>query len=192
MTYRDMSVWNFLERVSSSRAVPAGGSAGALTGAMAAALLVKMGRLALRRRGVTLSHDLVIEAEALRRCLVTFADADAQAYESAAALNRSDVAARRAIEAAWQEAVSVPLQIAANCNRLLELAARLQVAGLAAADVQAVVVLARACLQVQLLNAQANLSRVTDSAFRRESEERLNFLRGNLAPFQAASEPRKD
>jgi formiminotetrahydrofolate cyclodeaminase len=176
-----MSLWNFLEQVSLATAVPAGGSAGAVTGAMAAALLVKMGRLALRREGVSLAHDLVIEAEALRRCLITFADADAQTYEAAAASSRSEEALPEEVEAAWQEAVSVPLQIAVNCNRLLELAARLQVVGLAAADVRAVIVLARACLRVQLLNAQANLSRVTNPAFRRETEARLALVREKSA-----------
>ncbi|MFZ5915893.1 MAG: cyclodeaminase/cyclohydrolase family protein [Chloroflexota bacterium] len=175
MSYRGATVWSFIEQVSSARAAPAAGSVTAVAAAMAAALLIKMGRLALRRAGVSLSHDLVIEAEALRRCLMANADADAQAYRAAVAVERRG-AAESEIEAAWQEAVTVPLEIAANCQRLLQLAESLQLAGLAAADVQAVTILARACLQVQLLNARANLSRLQEPAFRQLTQDRLALL----------------
>ncbi len=196
MSYRGLTVWGFLERVASPRSVPAGGSIAAVSGAMAAALLAKMGRLALRqgsgqalrrgsgqalrREGSSLSHDLVVEAEALRRRLVALAYADGQAYEAAATLSRSEEATAKEIKAAWQETVSVPLRIAAGCERLLELAETLRVAGLAAADVRAVVVLASACLEVQLLNAEVNLARVEDAAFCQVSEEKLSSLRERL------------
>ena len=188
MSYRGLTVWGFLERVASPRSVPAGGSIAAMSGAMAAALLAKMGRLALRRgsgqalrrEGSSLSHDLVVEAEALRRSLVALAYADGQAYESAATLSRSEEATAKEIKAAWQETVSVPLRIAAGCERLLELAETLRVSGLAAADVRAVVVLASACLEVQLLNAEVNLARVEDAAFCQVSEEKLSSLRERL------------
>ena len=188
MSYRGLTVWGFLERVASPRSVPAGGSIAAMSGAMAAALLAKMGRLALRqgsgqalrREGSSLSHDLVVEAEALRRRLVALAYADGQAYEAAATLSRSEEATAKEIKAAWQETVSVPLRIAAGGEPLLELAETLRVAGLAGADVRAVVVLASACLEVQLLNAEVNLARVEDAAFCQVSEEKLSSLREGL------------
>ena len=177
MNYRDSTIWSFLEMVSSPGAVPAGGSVAAVAGAMASALMVKMGRLALRREGITLSHDLVIEAEGLRRRLIASADSDARAYQIAAALQRSEGASGQEIEAAWQDAVSVPLQIAINCNRLLDLAETLRLVGLAAADVRAIILLAQACLRVQLFNAEANLARVQDAAFRHQTENTLILLR---------------
>lgn len=177
-------MWSFLEEVASTRSVPAGGSIAAVSGAMAAALLAKMGRLALRRasgqarqqQDDILSHDLVVEAEALRRRLMTLAYADSQAYELAATLSRSGEATDEEIEAAWQEAICVPLRIADDCERVLELAETLHLAGLAAADVRAVAVFASACLEVQLLNAEVNLARVKDADFRQASNQRLRIL----------------
>ncbi|OQY24349.1 MAG: hypothetical protein B6I34_03665 [Anaerolineaceae bacterium 4572_32.1] len=188
MSYRELSLWSFLAKMASNRSTPAGGSAAAVTGAMAAALLAKMGRLALRRRsgeafqeeGGGLS-DLVVEAEALRRRLIALAHADAQVYRIASNLRQSEGASAQEIEAAWQETVSVPLQIAAGCERLLQLAKTLHLAGLAAADVQAVLVLARACIEVQLLNATLNLSRLKTPHFRLASEKKLKSLRQRLA-----------
>ena len=54
MSYREWSLWSFLDEVASPRSVPAGGSIAAVAGAMAAALLAKMGRLALRQEGHSL------------------------------------------------------------------------------------------------------------------------------------------
>lgn len=180
MSYRERSLWSFLDEVASPKSVPAGGSIAAVAGAMAAALLAKMGRLALRQEGHSLSHDLVVKAESLRRTLTQLAYADAQAYQTASKLPRSKQASIEETEAAWQDAVSVPLQIATSCQQLLDLAETLRLAGLVAADVQAVIVLARACLQVQLLNADLNLSCVGDVAFRQASEETLASLRERL------------
>lgn len=190
MSYRGLTVWDFLEEVASSRSVPAGGSIAAVSGAMAAALLAKMGRLALRREGISLSHDLVVQAEALRRRLMALAYADGQAYETAANLNRSEEMTAEEIDAAWQEAVSVPLRIAECCDRALELAETLRLAGLAAADVQAAVILARACLEIQLLNAKANLTRVEDAAFHQASAEKLALLHRKLDKFAQRKELR--
>jgi formiminotetrahydrofolate cyclodeaminase len=204
MNYRELSIWSFLEKVASTRAAPAGGSIAAVSGALAAALLAKMGRLALRRRatqvrsalsivegprdsgqapqraGSILSHDLVVEAEALRRRLMALAHADGQAYEAAARLSRSEKASAEEVETAWQETVSVPLRIADACERLLELAETLRLAGLAAADVRAVIVLASACSEVQWLNAWVNLTRVSDTDFRQAANQRLESLRERL------------
>jgi len=220
MSYRELSIWSFLEKVASTRAAPAGGSVAAVSGALAAALLAKMGRLALRRRaaqarsspqgaegsggasqtlpapsaakgtrdsrqapqqaGSILSHDLVVEAEALRRRLMALAHADGQAYEAAARLSRSEKASAEEVETAWQEAISVPLRIADVCERLLELAETLRLAGLAAADVRAVIVLASACLEVQRLNVWVNLTRVSDADFRQAANQKLDSLRERL------------
>lgn len=189
MSYRELTVWDFLEEIASPKSVPAGGSSAAVSGAMAAALLAKMGRLALRQEGVSLSHDLVVQAEALRRRLMALAYKDGQTFKTAAASSRAEAFSSEEIEAAWQEAVSVPLHIAECCDRILELSEALRLAGLAAADVQAAVVLARACLEVQLLNAMANLTRVKDTAFHEESEEKLTFLGGRLDRSAQRKEP---
>jgi len=237
MSYRELSIWSFSEQVASTRAAPAGGSIAAVSGALAAALLAKMGRLALRRRAAQarstpqgaegsggtsqtppvlstvegprdsgqapqqassiLSHDLVVEAEALRRRLMALAHADGQAYEAAARLSRSEKASAEEVETAWQETVSVPLRIADACERLLELAETLRLAGLAAADVRAVIVLASACLEVQWLNAWVNLTRVSDTDFRQAANqkleslrERLNALHGSFKVCSPSSEER--
>jgi len=234
MSYRELSIWSFLEKVASTRVAPAGGSVAAVSGALAAALLAKMGRLALRRRatqarsalrgaemsggasqtqpalrivegseqapqraGSILSHDLVVEAEALRRRLMALAHADGQAYEAAARLSRSEKASAEEVETAWQETISVPLRIADACERLLELAETLRLAGLAAADVRAVIVLASACLEVQWLNAWVNLTRVSDTDFRQAANqkleslrERLNALHGSFKVCSPSSEER--
>jgi formiminotetrahydrofolate cyclodeaminase len=135
---------------------------------------------ALKQQDDILSHDLVVEAEALRRRLMALAYADGQAYDLAATLSRSGEATDEEIEAAWQEAVCVPLRIADDCERVLELAETLHLAGLVAADVRAVAVFALACLEVQLLNAEVNLARVKDADFRQASNQRLRILREKL------------
>ena len=102
----------YLERLASSDAVPGGGSAAALTGAIAAALVAMVGRIL-----TTPIEGFVSRADHLRSELNEARRRDEDAYAAvvaAQALPKRDAvesaARRRALEGALERAADAPLQ----------------------------------------------------------------------------------
>ncbi len=117
----------YLERLASSEAVPGGGSAAAMTGAIAAALVAMVGRIL-----TTPIEGFVSRADNLRSELNEARRRDEDAYAAvvaAQALPKRDAGEiavrRRALEAALGRAAEAPLQGAALALEVLKLADRL-------------------------------------------------------------------
>jgi formiminotetrahydrofolate cyclodeaminase len=129
MSYGDATVHGLLDQVAAATPAPASGTAAALAGALAAALV----ELAA---GVSRDEDVRAQAHALRDELAGLADADAAAYTELMR-TRSDEARRQTIE--------VPERIAAAAAAAAELGARLAETGKAsvAGDALAAVELGR-------------------------------------------------
>ena len=116
------SVRAFVSQLASSRPTPGGGSAAALTSALGAALLVKVGRIILARRptvGRSLTAAqrraigrLCTVCDAHARALVQLVDADAEAYGQLFTVWGSRN--QRAVQRAQRRALTVPL---AMCER---------------------------------------------------------------------------
>lgn len=163
-----------------------GGSAAALTGAMAAGLVGLVARLS-PGRDLGLSDaeygDVYVEAGGLAQALAAGAQEDADAYglvKAAYGLPRAGedaaVARRTAIDEALVAAATVPLQSSRRALRVRELCAKLTASSNPAAgsDLAAAVLLADAAIRGCLLNVDVNVCALSESSpaarLRREAE----------------------
>ena len=171
------SVQQYLDRLASGEPVPGGGSAAGLTGAMSAALLCMSARFTLGREKYAAfqqqAEQVMEQAEALRGTLQQLTEEDSVAYgryRAAAAMPKNtdeEKAARHAaLQAATQESARVPLAIARQSCRLLELA------GVLAAhcnpylvsDVVVATHFALAAFRSAVVNVRMNLGALEDAA----------------------------
>jgi formiminotetrahydrofolate cyclodeaminase len=163
------SVLNFdeyLDRLASSDPTPGGGSAAALTGAMAAALLAMVARITLgspKHASVhSIAQRIVHDADVLREDFVAARPIDEAAYGAviaAQALPRgTDAEKRERMQTALAGAAEAPLGVAglaAATLRLAELTAALGNDHLMS-DVDCALRLARAALDASAANVKVN------------------------------------
>lgn len=166
MSLRTQSVQSFLDQLASASPTPGGGSVAALSGALAAGLIVMVCDLTIGRpRYAEFDGDaqrIRAEAEHLRQQLTDLIDHDIAAYQAVASaykLAKDDPSRAAAIAAAMLTATDIPLQIAEAAARLLPLALPVAVAGnkSAVGDVVAAAHLSVAAVQAALVNVTANL-----------------------------------
>jgi glutamate formiminotransferase/formiminotetrahydrofolate cyclodeaminase len=119
----------WIDELAGGAPVPGGGSAAALAGALAGALVAMVARLTVGRKGYVAvearARDILDEAEALRGELRRLVDEDAAAYarvSEAYRLPKNDPARRRAVDAALLGAAGPPLEVARRAARLVTLA----------------------------------------------------------------------
>lgn len=156
----------YLRRLASHDPVPGGGSAAALIGAIAAALVAMVGRIASAPL-----EDVVDEADRLRNELAAARLRDEAAFAAvvaAQALPKDDEAQvqvrREALDAALQGAAEEPLRSARLALRVLELALRLSEAKTKAlaSDVGCAAEFAHAALAGCAYNVRVNHKYMSD------------------------------
>jgi formiminotetrahydrofolate cyclodeaminase len=165
-----------LNAFSSPDPTPGGGSAAALSGAIAASLLAMVAGMAKTRNGLPAEHETLGACRHtlvdLRQTLVDLIDRDAAAYDAVVAAYRlpkatdAEKAARRAaIQGAMRVATDVPLETMRACRKLLDVAETVGACGNpnAASDVGVAVELARAGLSGAHLNVGINLDGLGDA-----------------------------
>lgn len=166
----ELSVRELAERLASSAPVPGGGSASALTGALAAALVEMVCELTTGRAEYAEVESVARQAGAaaadLRIALLAAADDDAVAYQAvvtARALPRGTDDEKAARSAAVSEAIvgatEVPLRIARLASEVLELAASMATLGnvRAVSDAGVAALVAAAALRGAALNVMINV-----------------------------------
>ena len=184
-----VTVADFGERLASAEPVPGGGSASAVVGSLATALVAMVARLSTDRpryaeHGLTHERALTVAEEARGRFL-RLADEDAAAYGAFAAALRlprdsSDRQAARqaAMRAAAREATLVPLEILRLCRTVAEviepLAGRSNVN--AASDLDVAAHLIGAAAAGAAANVRINLPGIGDPV----EAERLGRLAAEL------------
>lgn len=180
----ELSVGELIARLASDAPVPGGGSASALAGSLAAALVHMVVELTAGRPEAAGDEaallDIRAAAASLQSELARLVDADAAAYASVMAARRlprgSDLerdARLVQLEAAIREATRAPLATARNASDVLELAERLAPIGNrnAVSDVGVAALLAAAAVRGAILNVRINLPYVrNDEALRAEAE----------------------
>ncbi len=189
MAYTDQRIQDFLEFLASSEPTPGGGSASALGGALAAALVSMVCNLTLGKKGYEAVQGemeaIRARSEALRGELTRLLEADTQAYQRVMAayrLPRRTAEEREARDAALQgalvEATEVPLAIAEKCAEVMSLALPAAQRGnrWAASDAGVAVLLAEAALHGALLNVRTNLASLRDEALAQSIRERMTAL----------------
>jgi formiminotetrahydrofolate cyclodeaminase len=165
-----LTVTELLDRLASPDPTPGGGSAAALAGATAAALVTMVCRMGKTRTGA--AHERVRLDEACVRAreagdrLRKLVDEDSAAYDAVVAAYRQPkategekAARQRAIDAAVAEATQVPLRTAEECLAVLATAAEAEENGNpnAASDARTAAALAWAGLRGAAENVRINL-----------------------------------
>lgn len=128
-----MTVEGFLEVLGSDAPTPGGGAAGAIAAATGAALVAMVGRLTVGKPGFEDVDDrmraLVDRADAARAELLHLADRDAHAFDEVMAAfklaketDEQRESRSAAIQAGYERAAGVPLEIARAAVGLMELA----------------------------------------------------------------------
>lgn len=175
----------YLERLASREAVPGGGSAAALAGAVAAALVAMVGRI--RNKGF---EGLVTRADRLRGQLNEARLRDESAYAAVVtaqqlpkATEAEKTARRRALEAALLKAAQTPLRAAALCLDVLELCDRLikNSMGALGSDVGSAAELAHAAIAACAYNVRINHRYLAESATVRKQVARLVLIEGEAS-----------
>ena len=176
-----------------------GGSASAIAGAMAGALVAMAARLseqdgtdhAFYGRISTLTTQLSQQ-------LLEGSQADSQAFQmvrSAYRLPRQTdeekSARQQAVQSAWAEAARVPLENAERCMRVYELGVELsgQVNPKVLSDLRCALLLARAGLQGCLENVQINLPSLKDEAAAGQLAGRAADLSQRFAKLEISKSP---
>lgn len=190
---KDLALGNFTDRLASADPTPGGGSAAAVAGALAAALVAMVARTTLGKRKFAdrqaAMEAIRDEADVLWRDLLGQAEADARAFDAVLAASRmpqgtSDEEVRRgvAIQEATLGAIATPLGVARLARRVLDLARQVATDGNpnAASDAGVAGLLAAAALRGALLNVQINLAQLTDPAERTRVERQAAGLRADL------------
>ena len=167
----DLTLRAFSDQLASDAAVPGGGSASALAGAIGAALAAMVARIAAKKNAGESLKDHITELENLRADFLRLVDDDSAAYARVSEAMKlpkttdeeKKVRAER-VQAALLAASRVPLEAAKTSRRLLDACER----GLATAPEAAVsdigvgALMAEAALRGAAMNVMINLASLKD------------------------------
>ncbi|MCX8032784.1 MAG: cyclodeaminase/cyclohydrolase family protein [Thermoleophilia bacterium] len=172
------TIQSYLDRLASEEPAPGGGSAAALAGALAAALVTMVTNLTLGREKFASVEaemsELKVRAEELRAELTRLVEQDAEAYSEVAAAfklprNTEEEKKKRheTLQAALVNAAAVPLRVAEAALEVARLCAPAADKGNpnAVSDAGVAVVLAEAAAQAAALNVKINLAWLEDKEF---------------------------
>ncbi len=167
------SLDDWLEELAGGTPVPGGGSAAALAGALAGALVAMVARLTVGRKAYVAAQDraaaILREADTLRAELRRLADEDAAAYARVSAaykLPQHDPGRPQAIDDALLGAARPPAAVAQRAVRVLVLAREIGTIGNknAASDAKVGEALARAAVAGAVENVRVNVAALSDPA----------------------------
>jgi formiminotetrahydrofolate cyclodeaminase len=189
MSLVKMTVQDFVEQLASASPTPGGGSASALAGAMAAAMVEMACNLTVGRekfRNVEEEMQIVLgRAGELRRQMLDAVDEDTKAYNAVSEAYKmpretdTDKAERTtAIQSALKYATEVPLKVAQAAAETYDLAsiAIEKSNPNVASDAHVAQLLAEAACQGAAANVEINLGSITDPDFISMMREELHGL----------------
>jgi len=177
----------WLDDLAGGAPVPGGGSAAALTGALAAALVAMVARLTIGRKaygGVQQRvAEILAEADALRAQLRRLVDDDAAAYAKVSAayrLPKDDPRRAQAADEALVGAAQTPLAMARGAARLVVLGREVGQIGNknARSDANVAVALARAALAGAVENVRVNVGSLSEPGLGKSLLEEAERLEG--------------
>jgi len=189
MSLRDLTLGSFGEALASSRPTPGGGSASALAGSLASALVAMVARTTAGSKKfadrAAQMESIAREADALRTDLLVLVDEDAAAFDQVMQAIRlpkttaEEQAARaHALQDGYRAAIGPPMKVCDGAVRALELAVQVAEAGTpsAASDAGVAALLASAALEGGALNVRINQGSVTDQTYKDTLTARLQAL----------------
>jgi glutamate formiminotransferase/formiminotetrahydrofolate cyclodeaminase len=172
------SLDGWIDELAGAAPTPGGGSAAALAGTLAAALVAMVARLTIGRKAYAevdaQARDILTEAEQLRGELRRLVDEDAAAYEAVARaykIAKEDPRRAQVIDDALLAAARPPTDVVKRGRRLLALAQTIEQIGNrnAVSDARVAGMLAKTAIDGATENVHANLSRMSDQAKAKQS-----------------------
>jgi len=183
---KDKPIERFLAELASSAPTPGGGSAGAVMGAMGAALISMVCNLTIgKKRYAAFDAELqtVLEqAEALRERLTDMIEADVEvfdrvmgAYRMPKSTDEEKAARSDAIQAALKAATDVPLECARASAEVIKLSRTVAEKGNlnVISDAGVAVLAGYAALKSAALNVHINIGNIEDKAFAESRRQAL-------------------
>jgi glutamate formiminotransferase/formiminotetrahydrofolate cyclodeaminase len=168
----------WIDELAGAAPTPGGGSAAALAGTLAAALVAMVARLTIGRKAYAAVEarvrEILAEAEQSRAELRRLVDEDAAAYEGVSAaykIPKSDSGRARAIDDALLAASRPPAEVVKLARRILALAQTIEHIGNenAASDARVAAMLARTAIDGATENVNVNLAGMSDPARAKQS-----------------------
>ncbi|MBN2125132.1 MAG: cyclodeaminase/cyclohydrolase family protein [Deltaproteobacteria bacterium] len=185
----DLSIRDFLAETASGQPVPGGGSVAALSAAAAAGLAEMVANLTIGKKGFEDREgemgEIAREASGCRDKLLGDIDRDSEAYQGVLQAFRmprgtegEKQTRKEAVQAALKHAASVPLAVAGDAFRVMDLAGRALEKGNpnAVTDAAVAVMMARTAVLSAIYNVRINLASITDRDFVRDLSDRVNRL----------------
>jgi len=178
MKLADLSIKEFLAKTASGSPVPGGGSIAALSAAIAASLSEMVANLTIGKKGYEATEekmkDITKDAADYRNKLIKDIDRDSKAYDDVLAAFRlpkgneqEQHIRKQAIQKALKNASLVPLDVAKDAFKIIELAEEVVKYGNknAVTDGAVAVMMARTAVLSALYNVKINLSSIKDIDF---------------------------
>ncbi|MGP1461982.1 cyclodeaminase/cyclohydrolase family protein [Tannerella sp.] len=202
MNLQDLTVKEFIDKVTGNDPVPGGGSVSALNGSLAASLAAMVANLTVGRKKYAEVNDEMEELSArltgLSAQLLNDVDRDAEAYDRVFAAfklpketDEEKAVRTEAVQRETKYAAEVPMEVARTAHAMLPLIDTVARKGNSNAVTDACVAMmcARTAVLGALLNVRINLTSITDEAFVKEmSAEAERLERETLASEQQVLE----
>jgi methenyltetrahydrofolate cyclohydrolase len=189
----DLTLTEFLEKTASNSPVPGGGSIAALSAAIAASLSEMVAHLTIGKKGYEVleeeMQEIAGDAFQYRERLIRCIDKDSNAYNDVMAafkLPKSTEQERNNREGAIQEALInaalVPLDVARDALKVIELAGKAVKQGNrnAVTDAAVAVMMARTAALSALYNVKINLASIKDTNFVEEIREEIKHMESEI------------
>jgi formiminotetrahydrofolate cyclodeaminase len=190
----DLKITAYLEKAAAGTAVPGGGSVAALNAALAAGLTEMVANLTIGKKGYEAVEaemkDIAGQAAGLKVKLTTAIDRDAEAYSEVMTAfklpkttHRERTTRKQEIQNAFKHAALVPLEVAQNAVKVLDLAGRAVHNGNknAVTDGAVAAMNARTAALAALYNVKINLSSIEDEGFVEKLTEEVKVLETQVA-----------
>ena len=178
MKLADLSIKEFLEKTASGSPVPGGGSVAAMSAAIAASLTEMVANLTIGKKGYEATEEqmkgIAKDAAEYRNKLIKDIDRDSDAYNDVLAAFRlpkgseqEENIRKQAIQDTFKNASLVPLDVAKNAFKIIELADGVVKHGNknAVTDGAVAVMMARTAALSALYNVKINLASIKDKDF---------------------------
>jgi formiminotetrahydrofolate cyclodeaminase len=189
MALTDKPVTTFLDELASNAPAPGGGSVAALSGALGAALISMVCNLTVGKKKYADVQDdikaLLDQSEALRKEFVELLEDDVRVfteYSKARKMPRDTEEQKatraKAMDNALKAATGVPMCVAENCVKVIDLCRPAAEKGNvnAVSDAGVAVLMAEAGLRSAALNVLINLAWIKDKEFAAEQGDKLESL----------------
>ncbi len=193
MALADLSIKEFLAKTASNSPVPGGGSIAALSAAIAASLSEMVAHLTIGKKGYEAleeeMQEIAKDAFQYRERLIRYIDKDSNAYNDVMAafkLPKGTEQERNNREGAIQEALInatlVPLDVARDAFKIIELAGKVVKQGNknAVTDAAVAVMMARTAALSALYNVKINLASIKDANFVEKIREEIKHMESEI------------